>query len=128
MKEKDLIIGPFETKTRIGLIGFDTGSLYLISLDFSSTIKYSISVQLPFFGQYFDKLKNQPLDRLIQRYSTEKIKYTDLTEISVKRSNWKNYVIVRFENKTVKWNILEPHDTDNYENLISKMTENATKK
>ena len=122
------IIGPFETKTRIGLIGFDSENLYLISLDFCSTIKYSISVQLPFFGQYFDKLKNQPLDGLTQKYSTEKVKYTDLVEVSVKKSNWKNYVIVRFENKTVKWNILEPNHTDNYEKLISKITANATEK
>lgn len=120
------IIGPFETKTRIGLIGFDTESLYLIFLDFSSTVKYSISVQLPFFGQYFDRLKNQTLDKLIQKYSTQKVKYKDLSEISVKRSNWKNYVIIRFENKTVKWNILEPHDTENYEKLITKMTVKAT--
>lgn len=120
------IIGPFETKTRIGLIGFDTENLYLISLDFSSTIKYSISVQLPFYGQYFDRLKNQTLDKLTQKYSTQKVKYRDLSEISVKRSNWKNYIIIRFENKTIKWNILEPHDTENYEELIAKMTVNAT--
>jgi hypothetical protein len=76
----------------------------------------------PFFGQYFDILKKQPLDRLIEKYSTEIVKYTDLSEISVKRSNWKNYVIIRFESKTVKWNILERHDTENYEKLISKIT------
>lgn len=120
------IIGPFETKNRIGLIGFDAESLYLISLNFFSTIKYAINIHLPFFGQYFYILKNQPLDRLIRKYSTEKVKYTDLSEISVERSNWKNYVIIRFENKTVKWNIIEPHDTENYEKLISKITMNAT--
>lgn len=120
------VIGPFETKSRIGLLGFDTERLYLISLDLISTIKYSISVQLPFFSQYFDKLRKIPIDKLIQKYSTVIVKHTDLSEIEVKRSNWKNYVIIRFNNKTVKWNILEPHETDNYEQLLNGLKVNET--
>lgn len=119
------ILGPFEARNRIGLLGLDSESLYLISLDLISMIKYSISIQLPFFGQYFDKLKNQPIDELKRKYSTTEVKYSDLSDIVVKRSNWKNHIIITSENESIKWNILEPHETDNYEKLLNSIRDNV---
>lgn len=124
-KKSEIIIGPFETKNRIGLTGLDKQKLYLITLDFSTLLKYSISVQLPIFTRHIEKLKTNTLDDLIGRYKSIGINYSDLLDIQVKRSNWKNYISIEFDNKTIKWNIIESHETERYDEIFNKLKEST---
>jgi hypothetical protein len=124
MKQTNLIIGPFETKNGIGLIGLDNKKLHLISLDFWALIKYSISIQLPIFTQHIDKLKNNKLNELINRYKTIDVNYTDLSDIQVKKNNWKNYICIEYDNKIIKWNILNPIETEKYEKIAKSLIMN----
>lgn len=69
-----MILGPFTTFRSTFLLSIQDGYLYLIKLNLKSSIKYSISKSdLPLFTGHIDKLKAQPIHKLLADHKIVKI-------------------------------------------------------
>jgi len=117
----NIIIGPFETKSNLGLIAISDKHIYIIKLNFASTFKYSISQQIPFlYSNYFDKLIARPLRELTSQFSTHQLNIDETLNVQLKRSKiWKHSIIINSADLNIKWNILKRYETDNYEKILS---------
>lgn len=69
-----MILGPFTTFRSTFLLSFQDGYLYLIKLNLKSSIKYYFSKSdLPLFTGHIDRLKAQPVHKLLADHKIEKI-------------------------------------------------------
>lgn len=125
--KQELIIGPFVTNNRLGLIGIDNTKLYLIKTNWLTYLKYSVSTQIPLFTQTFDKLLSKSIAELKENHEIEQINLADLKGINVMKSKvWRNFILIRHGDNEFKFVILEREKTGEYEEIIKKLSENLT--
>ncbi|WP_205503995.1 hypothetical protein [Rufibacter psychrotolerans] len=124
-----MVIGPFEIKNNIGLLALTESSIFVITLDFWTSLKYNISLQIPFiFDNTIDELKNKPINYLLEKFKSERIDYLDGLQADIVKSKlWKNQIIVQHRGITTKLGILDRGRTDDYGNIISAKVENYSK-
>lgn len=114
-------IGPFETKNvNLTLLSITDKYLYLISLSLISSLKYYVSLQIPFlFSEHINKIKSETLERLKANYSWTQLDI--INEFTIKFANnnkWKNTITLCGQNINYKLSILERHETDYYLSII----------
>ena len=123
LEKQVLLIGPFVTNNRLGLIGIDDTKLYLIKTNWLTYLKYSVSIQIPLFSQTIDKLLSKSISELKENHEIEQINLADLKGIKVVKSKvWKNFILIQHGDNEFKFVILEREKTDEYEEIFKKWT------
>ena len=121
--KKNLVLGPFEGNTYLGLIGVKENSIYAIKLKMKSLIAYSINQQIPaLFSNHFKDILAKSIDELILEYSFEKIKFDDIKNIKIVKSKFMNHaVIINSNSSKIKWNIIGSNMIENYESIFQEI-------
>lgn len=118
------IIGPFESSkhnyiTTLCLLAFKDDFFYIIKLDFVAQLKYAISLQLPFYYSFFEKLTSKTVEELKLKYKVTRFSIDDNFVGKIERSKlWKHKILITTKKEHFKFNILKRNKVAEYETLL----------